>query len=59
MALFDFDDDGKTGFFDMLFSMEAFEIFSEYCDIKEELREFYKEQREIEKRIKEREKSGR
>ena len=47
MALFDFDDDGKTGFFDMLFSMEAFEIFSEYCDIKEELREFYKEQREI------------
>lgn len=36
---FDFDGDGKTGLWDAFVAYEWFNIFNEYCDLKEELRE--------------------
>lgn len=39
MSIFDFDGDGKTGFTDMLFGFGAFELFNEYCDLKEKQRQ--------------------
>ena len=35
----DFDGDGKTGLFDTFVALEWFNIYNEYCDLKEELRE--------------------
>ena len=34
-GLFDFDGDGKTGLLDAFIANEWFEIFNEYCDLKE------------------------
>lgn len=37
--LFDFDGDGKTGFVDSLIAIEGFNLFNEYCDLQEKLKE--------------------
>ena len=36
---FDFDGDGETGLWDAFVALEWFNIYNEYCDLKEELRE--------------------
>ncbi|MBO4894779.1 MAG: hypothetical protein J5562_07685 [Clostridia bacterium] len=37
--MFDFDGDGETGLFDAFVANEWFDMFNEYCDIKERQRE--------------------
>ena len=36
--IFDFDGDGKTGLFDAFVAAEWFDMYNEYCDLKDKLR---------------------